>query len=99
MVITDPHRPFDLSFFAGAGYSLVGQDKGAGGLVGEAGAKMQFFIQPGFSIDLFGRGMYLRWDSFYQDYNNRSQPGNTLPLASGFYGNFFTVGIGFSLRT
>ncbi len=100
-------RPIALDFstFFGLGYGIVGgatelagQPLGMDGLIFEWGANVEYFFTRAFALGFFVRGVFLNWDKFYLDFNNRDVPGNTIPLASPLGGSFWTVGITLNFR-
>jgi hypothetical protein len=96
--VTDTERHLDVSVFGGVGYGIMGQDRGADGLIEEAGVRLNYFFNAWFSLTAFSRWIFLSWKSFYINYNERSQPGNTETLPQGSGGDFWTLGAGVELR-
>ncbi len=101
---SDSERPFDVSIFGGAGYGIAGgpsspggQAYGMDGLALEFGAEGDYYFAPGFALSVFARWVVLDWSNFYLNYDQRSQPGNTLPV-SGPIGDFFTIGAALTFR-
>lgn len=90
--------PLDFNLYFGAGYGIVGQHTGMDGLVWMTGLNVQFFFTRYFGIGTFARANVLNWSNFYLDYNNRSQPGATLPLPKGSGGAFWHLGFSLILR-
>jgi hypothetical protein len=97
--------PLDFSTFFGIGYGITGgasniegQPRGMDGLLFEWGANADYFFARYFGLGLFARGVFLNWDKYYLDYNNRSQPGATLTLSKPSGGSFWTIGVSLTLR-
>lgn len=90
--------PIDFGTYFGAGYGIAGQRVGMDGLVFEWGANLDWFIAKYFALGIFTRGVFLNWNSFYIDYNNRSAPGNTIALPKSSGGSFWTFGLSLNFR-
>jgi hypothetical protein len=97
-------RPFDASVFFGIGYGIGGgpvvsggPSYGMDGLIYEAGIEADYYFAPGFALSIFARWIFLDWKNFYLNYDDRSQPGNTLAVGSSI-GNFFTIGGALTFR-
>ncbi len=95
----------DASTFFGVGYGIVGgataqagAPTGMDGLLFEWGANVDYFFARYFGLGLFVRGVFLNWDKFYLDFNNRDVPGNTIPLAKPLGGSFWTFGLSLTFR-
>ncbi len=95
----------DASTFFGVGYGIVGGatavagfPNGMDGLVFEWGANVDYFFARYFGLGFFARGIFLNWEKFYLDFNNRDVPGNTIPLAKPLGGSFWTFGISMTFR-
>ena len=95
----------DFSTFFGVGYGIVGggtavagNPLGMDGLLFEWGTNVDYFFARYFGLGLFVRGVFLNWDKFYLDFNNRDVPGNTIPLAKPLGGSFWTFGISMTFR-
>jgi hypothetical protein len=100
-------RPFglDANTYFGVGYGIVGGatsiaglPTGMDGLLFEWGLNADYYFTRFFGVGLFARGIFLSWDKFYFDYNNRDQPGNTVTLAKPLGGSFWTFGISLTFR-
>jgi hypothetical protein len=91
-------RAVDASLFAGAGYGIVGEYRGADGRVLTAGATLDYYFTPG--IFLGGSFRYVKpeFDKFYVDYDRRDVPGNTIPLTTPPAGSFWTAGATLGFR-
>ena len=99
----------DASTFFGVGYGIVGGatsvpgfPDGMDGLVFEWGANVDYFFARYFGLGFFARGIFLNWEKFYLDFNNReantcSGP-CTIPLAKPLGGSFWTFGISMTFR-
>ncbi len=98
--INKPERPLpiDASIAYGLGYGIMGQRRGADGLVHTFEMNVDYYFNRFFGLGFFFRMTYLDWHSFYLDYDNRSLPGNTLTLNQGLDGFFWHVGISMNLR-
>jgi hypothetical protein len=96
--VTDSERHFDVSLFGGVGYGIMGQDRGADGLIEELGVRVNYFFNAWFSLTAFSRWVFLGWKTFYVDYNHRDQPGASEPLPQGSGGDFWTLGAGIEMR-
>ena len=90
----------DASTFFGVGYGIVGGatsvpgfPDGMDGLIFEWGANVDYFFARYFGLGFFARGIFLNWEKFYLDFNNRDVPGNTIPLAKPLGGSFWTFGL------
>jgi hypothetical protein len=91
--------PLDVGLVFGAGYGIAGQHRGMDGLIFETALNVDFFFTRFFSLGLFGRGIFMNWNNFYLDYENRALAGNTIPIqGGGGVGNFFTLGLSLSFR-
>jgi hypothetical protein len=95
----------DFSTFFGLGYGIVGGatsvpgfPDGMDGLIFEWGANVDYFFARYFGLGFFARGIFLNWDKFYLDFNNRDVPGNTIPLAQPLGGSLWTIGISMTFR-
>lgn len=88
----------DLSPYFGVGYGIAGRSTGMDGVVFETGINVDYFFTKYFGIGFFARFVFLNFNNFYIDYNNRAMPGNTLPLKDGSGGNFITVGFAIHFR-
>lgn len=100
-------RPFGLDFntYFGVGYGIVGgatavdgAPAGMDGLLFEWGLNADYYFTRFFGLGLFARGIFLSWDKFYNDYNNRDVPGNTITLAKPLGGSFWTFGLSLTFR-
>jgi hypothetical protein len=83
----------DVSTMFGVGYGIMGEQRGMDGLVLQWGLNADYFFARYFGLGLFAKGTFLQWDKFYVNYNDRSVPGNTLPVPKGTGGSFWTLGI------
>lgn len=95
----------DADTYFGVGYGIVGgatsvpgMPNGMDGLIFEWGLNANYYFARYFGVGAFVRGIFLNWDKFYLDFNNRDVPGNTLPLASPLGGSFWTFGISLIFR-
>lgn len=88
----------DVSPFFGVGYGIAGRSTGMDGVLFETGLNVDYFFNRYFGIGFFARFVFFDFRSFYLDYNNRTQPGNTLALKDGSGGNFITIGFAIHLR-
>jgi hypothetical protein len=95
----------DASTFFGVGYGIVGGatsvagfPNGMDGLLFEWGANVDYFFARYFGLGFFARGVFLNWDKFYLDFNNRDVPGNSIALAKPLGGSFWTFGISMTFR-
>lgn len=95
----------DASTFFGVGYGIVGgatsvpgAPNGMDGLLFEWGLNADYFFARYFGLGLYVRGVFLNWEKFYLDFNNRDVPGNTIPLAKPLGGSFWTFGISMTFR-
>lgn len=99
----------DFSTFFGVGYGIVGGataiagfPDGMDGLIFEWGANVDYFFARYFGLGFFARGIFLSWDKFYLDFNNRDANtcGGpcTIPLAKPLGGSFWTFGISMTFR-
>lgn len=88
----------DVSTYGGLGYGIAGQRVGSDGLVAEWGLEFDWYFTRFFALGTFVRGVFPLWKQLYLDFNNRDVPGNTLPLADGVGGAFWTVGLSVNLR-
>jgi hypothetical protein len=88
-----PERRWDAQVFLGYGYGLVGQTKAMDGGVFEWGARGEFFVTPNLSLGAALRFYHPQFGDFILDYDNRSQPGNTLKLPQGSGGLFWMLGV------
>lgn len=104
-------RPIGLDFstFFGVGYGIVGgataaagNPLGMDGLLFEWGANVDYFFARYFGLGFFARGIFLSWEKFYRDFNNRDANtcGGpcTIPLAKPLGGSFWTFGIAMTFR-
>jgi hypothetical protein len=100
-------RPFglDANTYFGVGYGIVGgatanpnQPGGMDGLLFEWGLNADYYFTRFFGVGLFARGVFLSWDKYYRDYNNRDVAGNTIALAKPLGGSFWTFGISLTFR-
>ena len=90
--------PIDASIFFGAGYGIFGQTLGMDGLVWQWGMTADFWFNRFVGLGVFVRGSFPRWGAMYLDYDNRSAPGNTLPLPQTSGGQFWHPGFELILR-
>lgn len=90
--------PLDVSLFFGVGYGIVGRSTGMDGLVLETGINADYWFAKYFGIGFFARFVFLNFSNYYIDYNNRSQPGNTVALKDGSGGTFISAGFALHLR-
>ena len=95
----------DASTFFGVGYGIVGGatalegfPNGMDGLVFEWGLNVDYFFARYFGLGFFARGVFLSWEKFYLDFNNRDVEGNTIPLDKPLGGSFWTFGISMTFR-
>jgi hypothetical protein len=99
----------DASTFFGVGYGIVGGatavagfPNGMDGLIFEWGANVDYFFARYFGLGFFARGIFLNWEKFYLDFNNRDADtcGGpcTIPLAKPLGGSFWTFGISMTFR-
>lgn len=99
----------DASTFFGVGYGIVGGataiagfPNGMDGLIFEWGANVDYFFARYFGLGFFARGIFLNWEKFYLDFNNRDANtcGGpcTIPLARPLGGSFWTFGISMTFR-
>lgn len=89
---------FDLSTAFGVGYGIGGQRRGSDGLVLEWTIQFDWFFARYFALGTFARGVFLKWNNLYIDFNNRDLPGATIPLPNGMAGSFWTVGLSLNFR-
>jgi hypothetical protein len=97
--------PIDFSTFFGVGYGIVGgatavagAPTGMDGLLFEWGANIDYYFARSFGLGFFVRGVFLNWDKFYLDFNNRDVMGNTITLSKPLGGSFWTIGITVNFR-
>ena len=90
--------PLDLGTFFGVGYGLAGQRRGMDGLIFEWGLNADWYFSRYFGLGLFVRGIFLDWNAFYIDFNNRSLPGATIALPQSSGGSFWTFGLNINFR-
>lgn len=88
----------DASTWFGVGYGIVGERRGMDGLVFEWGLSADWFFVKYFGLGLFVRGVFLNWEKYYLNFNERDQPGNTITLSSPSGGSFWTFGLTLTLR-
>lgn len=91
-------RFYDASIFFGAGYGLMGENRGMDGFVWQFGLGADFFVNRIIAFGAFFRSTQLGFGSFYLDYNNRAVAGNTITLPQGSGGSFSQVGLTVTLR-
>lgn len=90
--------PIDASIFFGAGYGIFGQTLGMDGLVWQWGMTADFWFNRYIGLGVFIRGSFPRWGALYINYDQRSQPGNTLQLPQTSGGQFWHPGIAITFR-
>ncbi|MBS2032728.1 MAG: hypothetical protein JST54_32950 [Deltaproteobacteria bacterium] len=89
-----PHdRPWDAQVCLGYAYGLVGQTEAMDGGVFQWALRGEYFVTPNVSIGGALRFFHPGFSEFILDYNNRDQPGNTLPLPQGSGGLFWMFGV------
>jgi hypothetical protein len=93
LALVSDTRYLDVWASAGLAYGLIGQTRGAAGLLYEAGLGAELFIVPTVSVGAYFRAKFLNFDKFYVNYDQRAQPGNTLDLNGRELGRFYTAGI------
>jgi hypothetical protein len=91
-------RFYDVSLFLGAGYGIMGQNRGMDGFAWQYGLGADFFVAKTIGLGAFFRSSQMNFGNFYFDYNNRNVAGNTVTLPQGSGGNFQQVGITLTLR-
>ncbi|MFL5320259.1 MAG: hypothetical protein ACJ790_11435 [Myxococcaceae bacterium] len=96
--LKDQPRFYDASVFLGAGYGIMGENRGIDGFVWQWGVDADIYFAKTLAVTVFYRSTQLNMNSFYIDYNNRRDPGNTVNLPQGSGGSFGQVGIGLRLR-
>jgi hypothetical protein len=89
---------FDVTTFFGLGYGIAGQRIGSDGLVMEWGFDFDWFFTRSFALGTFVRGVFIKWNSLYLDFNNRDLPGNTIAVPNGVGLSFWTVGLSLNFR-
>ncbi len=89
-------RPFelDVSPFLGLGYGIAGERTGMDGLVIQTGLRADYWFTKWIAAGLFVRGVFLLWNNFYFDFQNRVSQ----PLAEGSGGSFWTIGLALTFR-
>ena len=92
------NRSVDLSAFGGAGYGIVGKSRGADGRFLTWGGTLDYYFSPTFFMGAFYRRILPQFDKFYVNYDQRSTPGNTVPLPSLSGGSFWTAGLTMGFR-
>ncbi len=94
------NRPFplDASIHFGLGYGIVGQKRGMDGLVFQTSLLVDYFLAKYFALGLVARGNFFAFNSFYVNYQDRAQVGNTLKLDNGSGGAFWHLGLTLTLR-
>lgn len=90
--------PLDVGTFFGAGYGIAGERRGLDGLLFEWGLNVDWYFSRFFALGIFTRGISLNWNTYYIDYNNRSQPGASVNLPKTSGGSFWTFGISLNFR-
>lgn len=85
--------PLDARVVLGFGYGIVGERLGADGLVVRTGLQADWWFTPWFGVGAVMRLLFLRFGQLYYDFNNRSLPGNTVPLPESSGGAFVDVGL------
>ena len=90
--------PIDPSIFGGAGYGIAGSARGMDGLVFEGGLNVDYFFVKMVAVSLYARGIFLRWDKFYLNYDQRAVPGNTVALPQSSGGVLWNYGIALDFR-
>ncbi|MEW5742246.1 MAG: hypothetical protein AB1938_25240 [Myxococcota bacterium] len=89
---------FDLSTAFGLGYGIAGERMGSDGFIVEWTINFDWFFTRWFALGTFARGVFLKWNSLYLDFDNRDVPGNTIALPNGLGGAFWTVGLSLNFR-
>ncbi|GMU61789.1 MAG: hypothetical protein AMXMBFR34_35520 [Myxococcaceae bacterium] len=89
---------FDLSTGFGLGYGIAGERMGSDGLVVEWTINFDWFFTRWFALGTYAKGVFLKWNSLYLNFDQRDVPGNTLPLPNGLGGAFWTVGLSVNFR-
>lgn len=90
--------PIDLNIYFGAGWGIVGQRFGMDGLVFQTGFNAEYYFVKSIGVGLYTRGTFMNWSSFYLNYDQRSVPGNTIPLPQGSGGSQWQFGLSLLLR-
>ncbi|MFO0600925.1 MAG: hypothetical protein U0228_36785 [Myxococcaceae bacterium] len=95
----------DVNTYFGVGYGIVGGatsiaglPTGMDGLLFEWGLNADYYFARYFGLGFFARGIFLSWDKFYFDYNNRDVPGNTVTLSQPLGGSMWTFGLSLTFR-
>ncbi len=98
--ITDqrPTLGLDVSTFFGVGYGIIGSSRGMDGAVIEWGGQVDYFFLKYVALGFFWRGVFLNFDKYYIDYENRDVAGNTLVLNPVSGGSMWTLGVTLTLR-
>lgn len=86
-------RQFDVSVFAGGGWGIVGEDRGADGIFLTAGASVDYYFNPSVFLGLFYRYIKPEFDKFYVNYEQRALEGNTILLPANTGGSFTAAGL------
>lgn len=90
--------PIDANIYFGAGWGIVGQHFGMDGLALQTGINAEYYFAKSIGVGLFTRGSFFNWSNFYLNYDQRSEPGNTVKLPQGMGGSFWQVGLSIVLR-
>ncbi len=94
-----PTEGLEASTFFGVGYGLVGENRGMDGVVFEWGFLADYFFARYVGVGLFVRGVFLNFDRYYLDYENREVAGNTLSLRNPLPGgSMWTLGLTLTFR-
>jgi hypothetical protein len=88
-----PAGKADCELFLGYGWGIVGQKKGMAGNAFLWGLRGQYHVGRVFFVGGSLRMHHLQFDEYYRDFDNRTLPGQTLPLASGSGGTFMALAL------
>lgn len=86
-----PERKYDAEVLLGYAYGLVGQKKAIAGNAFVWGLRGEYFLGKVFFVGAEFRMHHLFFHSFYRDYDQRAVEGNTLTLADGSGGTFYSL--------
>ncbi len=81
---------YDLFFEGGVGFGIVGKHRAMQGGVGTIGLGTEAYPAPWVSIGLRASWYYPFFNEYILNYDERTQPGNTIRLPKGSGGRFMT---------
>jgi hypothetical protein len=95
--------PFDASLFFGYGYGIggssttnplrAGTSNGMDGQLMEFGVDATYFVSKTVGFGIFGRGIFLNWDKYYIDFDNK-----VYTKVAGPVGSVWTFGVAIEFR-